>query len=61
MDTNEAWAHFSAIFNDKLTKHVPKSVPKEASAKYRKKQRAWKQYQKSKNYIEYVRATNDKN
>ena len=62
MDTEEAWAHLSAILNDKLTKHIPKSVPKkdgrrqiwttkEASAKYRKKQRAWKQYQKSKNYI----------
>ncbi|KAK2157631.1 hypothetical protein LSH36_188g10014 [Paralvinella palmiformis] len=52
--------------------HVPKSVPKkdgrrkiwttkETSGKYRKKQRAWKQYQKSKNYMDCVRATNDKN
>ncbi|KAK2146255.1 hypothetical protein LSH36_622g01051 [Paralvinella palmiformis] len=28
MDTEEAWAHLSAILNDRLTKQVPKSVPK---------------------------------
>ncbi|KAK2160241.1 hypothetical protein LSH36_137g01039 [Paralvinella palmiformis] len=66
MDTEEAWAHLSAILNDKLRKHVPKSVLKKDGRRkiwmtnYRKKQRAWKQYQKSKNYMDYVRATNDK-
>ena len=34
---------------------------REASAKFRKKQRAWKQYQKTKNNMDYVRATNENN
>ena len=53
-------------------KCIPKSVTKkngrrkiwmtsEATVKYRKKQRTWKQYQKSKDHLDYARATKEKN
>ena len=48
---DEAWSHFSGKI----------WMTGEASAKFRKKQRAWKQYQNTKNYMDYVRATNEKN
>ena len=55
-----------------MTKYIPKSVTKkngsrkiwmtrEATAKFRKKQRVWKQYQRNKDHLDYVRATTEKN
>ena len=72
LSANESWDHFSTALNAAMTKCIPKSVTKkngrrkiwmtrEATAKFRKKQRAWKQYQKSKDHLDYVRATTEKN
>ena len=72
LSANESWDHFSTSLNAAMTKCIPKSVTKkngrrkiwmtrEATAKFRKKQRAWKQYQKSKDHLDYVRATTEKN
>ncbi|KAK2162518.1 hypothetical protein LSH36_97g07107 [Paralvinella palmiformis] len=35
-------------------------MTKEATAKYRNKQRTWKQYQTTKHHMDYVRATSEK-
>ena len=51
LSANEAWEHGRR--NIWMTR--------EATAKYRKKQRAWKQYQKSKDHLDYVRVTTEKN
>ena len=64
---DEAWSHFSGKLNELIKKHIPMPTPIKngrrkiwmtgaASAKFRKKQRAWKQYQNTKNYMDYVRA-----
>ena len=72
LSVDEAWKSFASELNTVMKKYIPKSIPKkngrrkiwmtkEATAKYRKKQRAWKHYQKTKHYMDYVRATTEKN
>ena len=68
----DKWTKFSTTLNDEMKKHISKTTPgkdkrrkiwmtREATAKHRKKQRAWKKYRQTGDRIDYIRATTEKN
>ena len=67
-----AWSLFSSILNEQIKQHIPRSIPRkdkrrniwmtrEATAKHKKKQQAWKRYRQSGDRMDYIRATLEKN
>lgn len=72
ISTEESWCKFEAILNEATLTYIPKTKPKKdnrhkvwmnkaAMAKHKKKYHAWKRYQVTNDYHDYVRATQEKN
>ena len=72
MNVEDAWCHFSKLFNEAMLEFIPKTRPntdkrkniwmnKTAMSKLRKKYNAWKRYINIGDYIDYVRAAQEKN
>ena len=72
LTADKSWTLFTSVLNDQMKSHIPTSVPskdkrrkiwmtREATAKHKRKQQAWKQYQHTGERIDYIRATTEKN
>ena len=72
LTTDAAWSLISLILNEQIKQHIPRSVhrkdkrrniwmTREATAKHKRKQQAWKRYRQSGDCMDYICAMVEKN